>query len=343
MHGLKTVTRSEHPEPWGLHGAFTTLRKFESGHLPFRDNHLDRLLDSANRIGAKWIPSRKEVSDRLDEFLASQPESLDGLIRICLFDGLLGVSSRPALSDGNPVKGRLLEYRRPEPLAKSTAETQLYGRLSELDLATEDWILIDPEGRDLRESATSNLIFAQGSHLLIPEKFILQGIVLNQLIPFLECEFSVTRGSPKKKSFDFSMKSSFAEPAGESPLSPPFPNLNGLRATTKSIKRLDLNTRNSYNPEMSRYEFNGQAFELRYPAVMGILNLTPDSFSDGGSFFDTEAALEHALSMVEAGAQIIDLGEKAPVRAVTPYPKRKSSPGFFRSLKNFLPTNSSFP
>lgn len=59
---------------------------------------------------------------------------------------------------------------------------------------------------------------------------------------------------------------------------------------------------------MPRYEFNGQAFELRYPAVMGILNLTPDSFSDGGSFVDPEAALEHALSMVEAGAQIIDLG-----------------------------------
>ena len=59
---------------------------------------------------------------------------------------------------------------------------------------------------------------------------------------------------------------------------------------------------------MPRYEFNGQVFELRYPAVMGILNLTPDSFSDGGSFVDPEVALEHALSMVEAGAQIIDLG-----------------------------------
>ena len=78
---------------------------------------------------------------------------------------------------------------------------------------------------------------------------------------------------------------------------------------------------------MSRYEFNGQAFELRYPAVMGILNLTPDSFSDGGDFFDTEAAIEHALSMVEAGAQIIDLGEKALVRAVTPYPRGRARPG----------------
>lgn len=59
---------------------------------------------------------------------------------------------------------------------------------------------------------------------------------------------------------------------------------------------------------MSRYEFNGQAFELRYPAVMGILNLTPDSFSDGGSFATAEKALHHALLMVEEGAQIIDLG-----------------------------------
>lgn len=59
---------------------------------------------------------------------------------------------------------------------------------------------------------------------------------------------------------------------------------------------------------MSRYEFNGQAFELRYPAVMGILNLTPDSFSDGGSFATEENALEHALLMVEEGAQIIDIG-----------------------------------
>ena len=65
---------------------------------------------------------------------------------------------------------------------------------------------------------------------------------------------------------------------------------------------------NSYNPDMPRYEFNGQVFDLHYPAVMGILNLTPDSFSDGGSFIDPDLALEHALAMVEDGAQIIDLG-----------------------------------
>ena len=65
---------------------------------------------------------------------------------------------------------------------------------------------------------------------------------------------------------------------------------------------------NSYTPDMPRYEFNDQTFELQYPAVMGILNLTPDSFSDGGSFIEPDLALEHALAMVEDGAQIIDLG-----------------------------------
>lgn len=41
---------------------------------------------------------------------------------------------------------------------------------------------------------------------------------------------------------------------------------------------------------------------------MGILNLTPDSFSDGGRFVDPDVALRHALQMVEQGAAIIDVG-----------------------------------
>jgi len=42
--------------------------------------------------------------------------------------------------------------------------------------------------------------------------------------------------------------------------------------------------------------------------VMGILNVTPDSFSDGGLYFDTHKAVNHALSMIEDGADIIDIG-----------------------------------
>ena len=42
--------------------------------------------------------------------------------------------------------------------------------------------------------------------------------------------------------------------------------------------------------------------------LMGVLNITPDSFSDGGLFFDKEKAISHGLAMVEQGADIIDIG-----------------------------------
>ncbi|MCA9373560.1 dihydropteroate synthase [Candidatus Peregrinibacteria bacterium] len=44
------------------------------------------------------------------------------------------------------------------------------------------------------------------------------------------------------------------------------------------------------------------------PLVMGILNVTPDSFSDGGKFMDVDNAVDRALQMVEEGADIIDIG-----------------------------------
>jgi dihydropteroate synthase len=44
------------------------------------------------------------------------------------------------------------------------------------------------------------------------------------------------------------------------------------------------------------------------PVVMGILNVTPDSFSDGGRWSDADAAIEHALALQHAGADLIDVG-----------------------------------
>lgn len=44
------------------------------------------------------------------------------------------------------------------------------------------------------------------------------------------------------------------------------------------------------------------------PWIMGIVNVTPDSFSDGGKFLDPIAAFEHALKLVDEGARIVDLG-----------------------------------
>src|SRR5580693_8695392 len=47
------------------------------------------------------------------------------------------------------------------------------------------------------------------------------------------------------------------------------------------------------------------------PIVMGILNITPDSFSDGGRFLDPGTAIEHARRMVAEGADIIDIGAES--------------------------------
>ncbi len=44
------------------------------------------------------------------------------------------------------------------------------------------------------------------------------------------------------------------------------------------------------------------------PALMGIINVTPDSFSDGGRYLNASAAVEHALRLVEEGADIVDIG-----------------------------------
>ena len=57
--------------------------------------------------------------------------------------------------------------------------------------------------------------------------------------------------------------------------------------------------------------FRARQFEFVFPRlalVMGIVNVTPDSFSDGGKFLDADAAVAHALELVAQGAEILDLG-----------------------------------
>jgi dihydropteroate synthase len=58
-------------------------------------------------------------------------------------------------------------------------------------------------------------------------------------------------------------------------------------------------------------DFRAGQFEFRFPRptlVMGIVNVTPDSFSDGDRFFKAEAAIGHALRLINEGADIIDIG-----------------------------------
>ena len=55
----------------------------------------------------------------------------------------------------------------------------------------------------------------------------------------------------------------------------------------------------------------GNLVDLSSPKIMGILNLTPDSFSDGGKFNDEKSALLHAEKMINDGAEIIDIGPQS--------------------------------
>jgi dihydropteroate synthase len=62
-------------------------------------------------------------------------------------------------------------------------------------------------------------------------------------------------------------------------------------------------------------------FEFVFPRpvmVMGVVNVTPDSFSDGGKFFDANAAVDHGLRLVEQGAEILDIGGESTRPRATP-------------------------
>ena len=58
----------------------------------------------------------------------------------------------------------------------------------------------------------------------------------------------------------------------------------------------------------TRLPCGNRVLDLAHPQVMGILNVTPDSFSDGGRFRQRDEALRHAAAMVAAGASLIDVG-----------------------------------
>jgi dihydropteroate synthase len=62
------------------------------------------------------------------------------------------------------------------------------------------------------------------------------------------------------------------------------------------------------------------AIDLSRPRVMGIVNVTPDSFSDGGQHFGSKAALEHCEQLVREGADILDIGGESTRPGIAPVP-----------------------
>ena len=80
----------------------------------------------------------------------------------------------------------------------------------------------------------------------------------------------------------------------------------GLRRMNEEVKVLIANLEEARS---RRLELGGRTFDLdRHTLVMGIVNVTPDSFSDGGRYFDRFDAVEGAVRQAEAGADILDIG-----------------------------------
>jgi len=71
------------------------------------------------------------------------------------------------------------------------------------------------------------------------------------------------------------------------------------------------------------FKFGSRTLDLRSPQVMGVLNITPDSFSDGGRHAVANDVLPAALSMVEAGAAIIDIGGESTRPGASPVPAQQ--------------------
>lgn len=66
------------------------------------------------------------------------------------------------------------------------------------------------------------------------------------------------------------------------------------------------------------WQIRGRRLIISRPLVMGIVNVTPDSFSDGGQYFDTAAAVNHALRLVDEGADLLDIGGESTRPGASP-------------------------
>ena len=94
----------------------------------------------------------------------------------------------------------------------------------------------------------------------------------------------------------------------------PFPNSKAIAGHDCVIRNFHWRTRLNYTGTM----FRRRKFRLRLPSrtlvlgertlIMGVVNVTPDSFSDGGQCLDTQDAVERALKMEAEGADIVDIG-----------------------------------
>lgn len=85
----------------------------------------------------------------------------------------------------------------------------------------------------------------------------------------------------------------------------------------------------------------GTSLDLSHPHVMGILNVTPDSFSDGGTHNSLIDAVKHANLMINAGATIIDVGGESTAQGRRKLALKKSCNVLFLWLRQLLNASKS--
>ncbi|MBN2571783.1 MAG: dihydropteroate synthase [Ignavibacteriales bacterium] len=85
--------------------------------------------------------------------------------------------------------------------------------------------------------------------------------------------------------------------------------LNRLNSNNEKFEILNVTYENYERIKLEHhYSINNKVLSFFKSLVMGILNVTPDSFYDGGKYSDVEIAFKHAVEMIESGANIIDIG-----------------------------------
>jgi dihydropteroate synthase len=97
-----------------------------------------------------------------------------------------------------------------------------------------------------------------------------------------------------------------------------FPSFDGVSVVEASISDIELwaaendarlrTVISSLLEHVSRPSSTFAGLSLEQPVLMGVLNVTPDSFHDGGRFYDNDIAAFHAKSLINAGAEILDIG-----------------------------------
>lgn len=96
----------------------------------------------------------------------------------------------------------------------------------------------------------------------------------------------------------------------------------------------------SYNKKVSSINLRGQVYSFDTPKIMGILNLTPDSFFDGGRYKDIDVILGRVESMIAEGADFIDIGASSTRPGALPVSVEEEIVRLFEPVKQI---RNSFP